>query len=171
MTEILKQSLQAAALKKNGSGVKQSESEEDKLFSQEYLAMRGQARGGSTYRVIPQFYKSPPADEDLLQQKLREEARAQFLQRRSKMLLDNAELKELWVVLDSHTSGPPLGEEQMMDWDQFCVVRKIVSEKCREYFKVGIRSRTNVSRKTNRSFDFFHLHPEPYIFYFVFPSV
>ncbi len=29
----------------------------------------------------------------MLQQKLREEARAQFLQRRSKLLLDNAELK------------------------------------------------------------------------------
>ena len=171
MTEILKERLKAAALRKNCPGGRPSKTEEDELFSQEYLAMRGQARGGSTYRVIPQFYKSPPADEDLLQQKLREEARAQFLQRRSKMLLDNAELKELWVVLDSHTSGPPLGEEQMMDWDQFCVVRKIVSEKCREYFKVGIRSRTNVSRKTNRSFDFFHLHPEPYIFYFVFPSV
>ena len=142
MTEILRDNLLAAALKKNCSGMKQSKTEEDKLFSEEYLSMRGQASGGSSYRVIPQFYKSPPADEDVLQQKLREEARAQFLQRRSKMLLDNAELKELWVVLDSHTSGPPLGEEQMMDWNQFCVVRKIVSEKCREYFKVGIQIRT-----------------------------
>ena len=52
-----------------------------------------------------------------------------------KLLLDNAELKELWVVLDSHTSGPALAEEQMMDWDQFCVVRNIVSQKCKEYFK------------------------------------
>ena len=134
MTEILREKLKAAALKKNSSDTKLSKSEEDKLFSEEYLSMRGPA-SGSSYRVIPQFYKSPPADEDVLQQKLREEARAQFLQRRSKMLLDNAELKELWVVLDSHTSGPPLGEEQMMDWNQFCVVRKIVSQKCREYFK------------------------------------
>ena len=38
-------------------------------------------------------------------------------------------------MLDSHTSGPPLAEEQMMDWDQFCVVRSLVSDKCREYFR------------------------------------
>ena len=139
MTEKLKENLRAASLKKNCSGMKQSETDEDQLFSEEYLSMRGEASTGGSYRVIPQFYKSPPAEEDVLQQKLREEARAQFLQRRSKMLLDNAELKELWVVLDSHTSGPPQGEEQMMDWNQFSVVRRIVSEKCREYFKVWIQ--------------------------------
>merc|ERR1719357_2202622 len=60
---------------------------------------------------------------------------AQFLQKRSKLLLDNAELKELWVVLDSHTSGSPVGDEQMMDWNQFCIVRDLVSPKCKEYFK------------------------------------
>lgn len=92
-------------------------------------------RVGDSFNVIPQFYKALPGEEDILQQKLREEARAQFLQRRSKLLLDNTELKELWVVLDTHTSGPPLGEEQMMDWEQFCVVRKLVSPKCKEYFK------------------------------------
>ena len=54
---------------------------------------------------------------------------------KNKLLLDNAELKELWVVLDSHTSGPALAEEQMMDWDQFCVVRSLVTDKCREYFR------------------------------------
>merc|ERR1719189_1635212 len=114
--------------------MKPSKSEEDKLFSEEYLSMRGPA-SGSSYRVIPQFYKSPPAEEDVLQQKLREEARAQFLQRRSKMLLDNAELKELWVVLDSHTAGPPVGEEQMMDFEQFTAVRSLVTAKCRDHFK------------------------------------
>ena len=47
------------------------------------------------------------------------------------------------MVLDSHTSGPPLAPgsqassepEQMMDWDQFCVVRSLVTSKCREHFK------------------------------------
>lgn len=66
---------------------------------------------------------------------LREEARAQSTET-LKLLLDNVELKELWVVLDSHTSGPALAEEQMMDWDQF-VVRSLVTDKCREYSGPG----------------------------------
>jgi len=88
--------------------------------------------------AIPAFHRALPREEDVLQQKLREEARAQFLQRRSKLLLDNSELKELWVVLDSHTAGPPLGEEQMMDFDQFTTVRALVGAKCRDYFKASV---------------------------------
>ena len=135
MTESLKQRLRALNAKNNVHN-KMSKLDEDELFKKEYLDMKGpDLPYDKTYRVIPQFYKSLPTEADVLQQKLREEARAQFLQRRSKLLLDNAELKELWVVLDSHTSGPPLAEEQMMDWDQFCVVRSLVSDKCREYFR------------------------------------
>ena len=135
MTESLKERLRAINAKSNASS-KMSKLEEDELFKKEYLEMKGQNRNDDkSFQIIPQFYKTLPSEEDVLQQKLREEARAQFLQRRSKLLLDNAELKELWVVLDSHTSGPPVGEEQMMDWDQFCVVRSLVSDKCREYFR------------------------------------
>ena len=135
MTESLKERLRAANAK-NSKSCKLSKDEEDDLFKKEYLEMKGQSKiSEKSYTIIPQFYKSLPKEEDILQQKLREEARAQFLQRRSKLLLDNAELKELWVVLDSHTSGPPLADEQMMDWDQFCVVRNLVSDKCAQYFK------------------------------------
>ena len=135
MTESLKERLRAINAKSNACS-KMSKLEEDELFKKEYLEMKGQNRNDDkSFQIIPQFYKTLPSEEDVLQQKLREEARAQFLQRRSKLLLDNAELKELWVVLDSHTSGPPVGEEQMMDWDQFCVVRSLVSDKCREYFR------------------------------------
>ena len=140
-TESLKQRLRDALNARSGvNSNKMSKLEEDELFKQEYLDMKGQnlPRADRSYKVIPQFYKSLPTEDDVLQQKLREEARAQFLQRRSKLLLDNAELKELWAVLDSHTSGPPLAEEQMMDWDQFCVVRSLVSDKCREYFRYKI---------------------------------
>ena len=137
MSEVLKAKLRRALEKQEVARVVDKEGEED-MFRREYMAMGGGVRsekGGGSFSVIPQFYKPLPGEEDVLQQKLREEARAQFLQRRSKLLLDNAELKELWVVLDTHTSGPPLGEEQMMDWDQFCVVRDLVSPKCKEYFK------------------------------------
>lgn len=64
---------------------------------------------------------------------LREEARAHFLQRRSRQLLDNTELKELWVILDTHTTPPAAGEEQMMDYDQYRAVTALVSAKCRGY--------------------------------------
>ena len=93
MTESLKQRLRAA-LNTNDNN-KMSKLDEDELFKKEYLDMKGHnlPREDKSYKVIPQFYKSLPTEDDVLQQKLREEARAQFLQRRSKLLLDNAELK------------------------------------------------------------------------------
>lgn len=137
MSEILKAKLRKAVEGQEGRRIVDKEADEE-LFKREYLKMRGgvtteDKKGG--YNIIPKFYKPLPGEEDALQQKLREEARAQFLQRRSKLLLDNAELKELWVVLDTHTSGPPVGEEQMMDWDKFCKVKDLVSPKCKEYLK------------------------------------
>lgn len=137
MSDVLMAKLKKVVEKQNVTRIV-DKVDEDEMFRREYLSMGGGSKGdkcGGSYSVIPQFYKPFPGEQDILQQKLREEARAQFLQRRSKLLLDNAELKELWVVLDTHTSGPPLGEEQMMNWDQFCLVRSLVSSKCKEYFK------------------------------------
>lgn len=45
-----------------------------------------------TYEIIPFFYHKLPKSTDALAQKLREEARTLFLQKRSKELLDNNEL-------------------------------------------------------------------------------
>ena len=105
MTQLLKERLKNINAKNEG-GPKLTKEEEDELFRKEYLDMKGSERNGDkTLKVIPQIYKSLPGDDDILQQKLREEARAQFLQRRSKLLLDNAELKEFWVVLDSHSQS------------------------------------------------------------------
>lgn len=102
MTDLLKDRLREA-LNVRGTSNKLSQEEEEELFKKEYLEMKG---GGSpaaaSYRVIPQFYKPLPRDDEVLQQKLREEARAQFLQRRSKLLLDNAELKVINDVLMKH---------------------------------------------------------------------
>lgn len=111
---------------------------EEEQFRKAYLELAGPEKQAAASSVIPCFHRPLPAEEDALQQKLREEARAQFLQRRSKQLLDNTELKELWVVLDSHTAGPPVGEEQMMDFAQFQQVRILVSQKCRGYFKASV---------------------------------
>ena len=138
MTDLLKERLRNV-LDKRDKETKMTKEEEDELFEKEYLEMKGKTNEDKSLKVIPQFYKTLPGDDDILQQKLREEARAQFLQRRSKLLLDNTELKELWAVLDTHTSsvaGDSSSEtENMMNWDQFCVVRSMVSDKTREYFK------------------------------------
>ena len=86
MTESLKQRLRSLNAKNNATN-KMSKLEEDELFKKEYLAMKGQTlhTEHKSYKVIPQFYSSLPTEQDALQQKLREEARAQFLQRRSKV--------------------------------------------------------------------------------------
>ena len=55
--------------------------------------------------IVPPFYVGLPPENDDLRQKLREEARAQFLQRRSKALLDNEELKALYSLLEANASS------------------------------------------------------------------
>ncbi|XP_037093338.1 serine/threonine-protein phosphatase 2A regulatory subunit B'' subunit gamma-like [Pollicipes pollicipes] len=85
-------------------------------------------------KVIPRFYMKLPDEEDALQQKLREEARAVFLQRRSEQLLDNDELKALYVVLDEQHTLPPDGEESMLGWDDFCAAAERAGDKCKRYF-------------------------------------
>ena len=134
MVELLKERLKIAT----GGKLKPTEvdpEEEERQFTEAYLALKGERPPPP---IIPVFHRPLPKEDDALQQKLREEARAQFLQRRSKLLLDNAELKELWVVLDTHTTGPPVGEEQMMDFKQFKTVRGLVGEKCKGYFKAAV---------------------------------
>ena len=45
-----------------------------------------------SYKIIPKFFSPLPKEVDLLQQRLREEARALFLQKKNKELLSNEEL-------------------------------------------------------------------------------
>eukprot|EP00088_Acartia_fossae_P021839 TRINITY_DN23209_c0_g1_i1.p1 TRINITY_DN23209_c0_g1~~TRINITY_DN23209_c0_g1_i1.p1 ORF type:complete len:444 (-),score=88.77 TRINITY_DN23209_c0_g1_i1:310-1641(-) len=134
MAEILKERLRLAICKAENDRSSQS-CDEQMLFREEYLALtENQPKQDGSYKVIPRFFKPLPKDEDVLQQKLREEARAHFLQRRSRNLLDNTELKELWGLLDSHTTPPPVGEEQMMNYTQFKAVSRLVTSKCTQYF-------------------------------------
>jgi len=136
MSRLLKQKLMAAeersALSQQNPCTKNSEEE---LFKEEYLKLTGKSEQlVGSYTVIPPFHRPIPKKDDPLQQKLREEARAHFLQRRSRRLLDNTELKELWVILDANTTQPSsLSEDQMMDYSQYKAVSKLVSEKCRGY--------------------------------------
>ncbi|XP_066911510.1 serine/threonine-protein phosphatase 2A regulatory subunit B'' subunit gamma-like [Clytia hemisphaerica] len=84
---------------------------------------------------IPRFYFKLPSDDDVLQQKLREESRAVFLQRKSRELLDNDELHELWNLLEKHAAPPPVGEEQMINYEGFLKVKADAGSKCSQFFK------------------------------------
>lgn len=80
-----------------------------------------------TYEVIPYFYSKLP--KDLLAQKLREEARTLFLQKRSKELLDNNELRALWSLLQKNFTPPGINNEQFISYDDYLRVVKIAGEK------------------------------------------
>ncbi len=85
--EELKLLLQSAAenVKKNS---KKSESEsEEILFQKIYQSIRPPVTTTSTTTTngVPAFYVKPPDETDFLRQKLREETRAEFLQRRSRV--------------------------------------------------------------------------------------
>jgi len=107
---------------------------EERALLAEYRRLAGESTPAP---AIPAFHHALPGEEDVLQQKLREEARAQFLQRRSKLLLDNGELKELWAVLDSAAAAPE-GGEQLLDFRQFTAVRALVGARCGRYFKASV---------------------------------
>ena len=105
--EELKKQLRAAAItaKQRNSGT--ARRSDDELFAEEYLRAKNAKDGVGDCELIPTFFRALPPEEDVLRQKLREEARAEFLQRRSKALLDNEELKRLWTLLDSNATPSP----------------------------------------------------------------
>lgn len=89
-------------------------------------------------KQIPRFYFKLPSEDDVLQQKLREESRAVFLQRKSRELLDNDELHELWNLLEKFQTPPSVGEEQMINYEGFLKVRDEAGVKCTNFFKAII---------------------------------
>lgn len=82
-----------------------------------------------SYKVIPYFYHKLPKSTDLLAQKLREEARTLFLQKRSKELLDNNELKTLWNIFQKNCTQPTINNEQFINYDDYLRVVQIAGEK------------------------------------------
>lgn len=49
-------------------------------------------------------------------------------------MLDNNELKALWVLLDKHHSPPLSGDEQLINYKDFKKVGKLAGAKCSPYF-------------------------------------
>nr|XP_019839104.1 PREDICTED: serine/threonine-protein phosphatase 2A regulatory subunit B'' subunit gamma isoform X2 [Bos indicus] len=79
-----------------------------------------------------------PAEDEVLLQKLREESRAVFLQRKSRELLDNEELQNLWFLLDKHQTPPMIGEEAMINYENFLKVGEKAGPKCKQFFTAKV---------------------------------
>lgn len=88
----------------------------------------------SSYALIPRFYFKLPKQDDILAQKLREEARAMFLQKRGRQLLNNNELKALWMLLENHHSPPLTEDDQFINYHDFLEVAAQSGPKCQKYF-------------------------------------
>ncbi|XP_072754292.1 serine/threonine-protein phosphatase 2A regulatory subunit B'' subunit gamma-like [Anoplolepis gracilipes] len=136
MNMELKNLLRKCALVKKPTNNSQNEEKEDKYFQSMYQQWKGvKAKDNdNTYKIIPKFYFKLPKEDEILPQKLREETRALFLQRRSRQLLDNNELKALWVLLDKYHSPPLSGDEQLINYEDFKTVGKLAGTKCSSYF-------------------------------------
>ncbi|KAG6451503.1 serine/threonine-protein phosphatase 2A regulatory subunit B'' subunit gamma-like isoform X1 [Manduca sexta] len=96
-----------------------------------------------SYRTIPKFYYKLPRNDDTLSQKLREETRAQFLQKKSKELLDNCELKQLWSLLEKSNGSYSTAnnDELVIDYFQFKKIRDEAGPKYRPYFTAEVFGR------------------------------
>ncbi|CAG0926126.1 unnamed protein product, partial [Notodromas monacha] len=87
---------------------------------------------------VPPFFYRVPTDDEILRQKLREEARAIFLQRRSRNLVDHDELKELWILLDKHSEGSASSDRRKINYRDFMKVAEVYQDKCKSYFKPSL---------------------------------
>ena len=122
------------------------------LFERAYTKLKAERSKDSsgaevTASALPPLHSRLPQPEDAIRTKLREEARAEFLQRRSKALLDNEELKQLWTLLDSHAQpSEPLSSstssasevEQMLDYGEYRTVASRAGPKCAPFFTAAV---------------------------------
>ncbi|KAI0231719.1 Serine/threonine-protein phosphatase 2A regulatory subunit B'' subunit gamma [Lamellibrachia satsuma] len=113
--------------------------EEQELFTELYEKWKGPNKyTDESYKAIPKFYFKLPSEDEFILQKLREESRAAFLQRRSREVLDNDELQGLWYLLDKHHTPPLVGKEQMINYEDFLKVKSEAGTKCKPFFTAKV---------------------------------
>ncbi len=150
LKERLRQVTKSKEDKVKGQQQELSKEEEAELFRQAYLDLKSNTSNNkntssSNSTLVPPFFHTLPSDDDALRQKLREEARAEFLQRRSRALLDNEELKNLWTLLDSHAEAADLTSsngmtesEQVVGYEEFKSIRDKAGDKCKPFFSAAV---------------------------------
>ncbi|KAM4724315.1 serine/threonine-protein phosphatase 2A regulatory subunit B'' subunit gamma [Anableps anableps] len=135
-SDLLKRRL--AGSKKDARKEEEKKAEETELFTKYYTEWRSGLGTDESYKTIPRFYYKLPAEDEVLQQKLREESRAVFLQRKSRELLDNEELQNLWFLLDKHQVPPISGDEAMINYEAYLQVGEKAGPKCRNFFTARV---------------------------------
>ncbi|GLH06950.1 Uncharacterized protein GBIM_12535, partial [Gryllus bimaculatus] len=120
------------AQKKDEFTPEEREEKESKMFLEFYKKRKSSfsEEKHKSYSAIPRFFYKLPKQDDILAQKLREEARAMFLQKRGRQLLNNNELKALWVLLENHHSPPLTEEDQFINYHDFLEVASQGGPKC-----------------------------------------
>lgn len=136
--EKLRKTVEKTKTEKSDIGEKVNDIE---LFNNYFLKWKNSKQKDSPSAAIPRFYFKLPSEEEVLLQKLREDARAAFLQRKSRELLDNDELQNLWFLLDKYQTLPPLRDEQMINYEDFIKVKEQTGEKCKKFFTATIFSK------------------------------
>ncbi|KAI4904492.1 hypothetical protein NFI96_018922 [Prochilodus magdalenae] len=126
------------SVKADDRSEEERKAEETELFTKYYTEWKGGRNTDSTFRHIPRFYYRLPAEDEVLLQKLREESRAVFLQRKSRELLDNEELQNLWFLLDKHQVPPTTGDEAMISYESFLKVGEKAGAKCKLFFTARV---------------------------------
>ncbi|KAL4716420.1 hypothetical protein ACJJTC_015848 [Scirpophaga incertulas] len=126
-----------------GTSITKEESNitEIEIFKQHYKPKTEDV--SESYKKIPKFYFKLPRPDDVLAQKLREEARAQFLQKKSKELLDNSELKHLWSLLEKSNGSFSMSnnDELTIDYFQFRKLRDEAGPKYKPYLTAEVFGR------------------------------
>ncbi|CAH2006018.1 unnamed protein product [Acanthoscelides obtectus] len=115
-------------IKVAGKSKEELQAIEDSKFQQclkEWTAKRQAPPKG-----IPRFFERIPKETEPLRMKLRDAARTNLFKRKSLQLLDNDDLKELYVLLDQNQSFP---EEQLMTYADFQKVQSLAREKVKPY--------------------------------------
>lgn len=125
--------------KKSKVPLEQAKAEEIHMFTEIYMDWKGV--NDQHIGHIPRIYDRLPSEEEPLLLKLREESRAVFLQRRSRELLDNDELQRLWFLLDQYHTPPLVGEDQMINYEDFLKVANEAGVKCQQFFKATVFSK------------------------------
>ncbi|CAG9570662.1 unnamed protein product [Danaus chrysippus] len=145
LNEILKNRLRKyiKKLDETYASITKEESERIELDTFKQLYKPKTEGDAETYKKIPKFHFKLPNSDDILAQKLREETRSQFLQKKSKELLDNSELKHLWSLLKKSNGSYSMAnnEELTIDYLQFRKIRDEAGPKYRPYFTAEVFGR------------------------------
>lgn len=108
---------------------------EEEIFAKLYCERKAPpSEHHRSFNSIPKFYFALPKEHEIIKQKLREESRAVFLQRKSRELVDNEELQKLWYALEENKVGEPVADESMINFTNFRRVGGESSEKCKVFF-------------------------------------